>query len=100
MAKFVGDMLRTPRPWDLPDLVPEDGAELREQVAGAIRRAIADGRFRPGQRVPNQAGVARRYGVPFNAVRRAYDLLADEGVLRLVRGLGHFVVRRPEGDLQ
>jgi len=95
MTKFEGDVQWAPRTWELPDLTP-NGRPLREQVADAVRSAIADGTFRPGQQVPGQHAIARRYGVSFYAVSRAFDLLTDEGVLRNAHHRGHFVARRPE----
>jgi GntR family transcriptional regulator len=61
---------------------------LHEQVAGAIRRAIADGEARPGERIPPARDLAAVLGVNTNTVLRALRTLRDEGVLEFRRGRG------------
>jgi GntR family transcriptional regulator len=63
-----------------------DAALLHEQVAAAIRRAIADGEARPGERIPKAQDLAAVLGVNTNTVLRALRLLRDEGLLELGRG--------------
>jgi len=59
---------------------------LHEQVASAIRRAIAEGEARPGERLPPARDLARVLGVNSNTVLRALRTLRDEGVLEFRRG--------------
>jgi len=61
---------------------------LHEQVAAAIRRAIADGEAGPGDRLPPARDVAAVLGVNANTVFRALRALRDEGVLEFRRGRG------------
>lgn len=61
---------------------------LHEQVAGEIRRAIADGEARPGERLPPARDLAAVLGVNRNTVLRALRLLRDEGLLEFRRGRG------------
>ncbi len=63
-------------------------APLHEQVAGQIRRAIADGEARPGERLPLAKDLAAVLGVNKNTVLRALHLLRDEGLLEFRRGRG------------
>jgi GntR family transcriptional regulator len=63
-----------------------DPTPLHEQVAGAIRRAIADGEAKPGERIPKAQDLAAVLGVNTNTVLRALRLLRDEGLLELGRG--------------
>src|SRR3984885_12045064 len=63
-----------------------DPALLHEQVAAAIRRAIADGEAKPGERIPKAQDLAAVLGVNTNTVLRALRLLRDEGLLELGRG--------------
>jgi GntR family transcriptional regulator len=59
---------------------------LHEQVAAAIRRAIADGEAAPGQRIPYARDLAAVLGVNRNTVLRALRRLRDEGLLEMRRG--------------
>ena len=61
---------------------------LHEQVAAAIRRAIADGEAKPGQRLPPARDLAAVLGVNSNTVFRSLHTLRDEGILEFSRGHG------------
>jgi GntR family transcriptional regulator len=63
-----------------------DPTLLHEQVAAAIRRAIADGEAGPGQRIPQARDLAAVLGVNRNTVLRALRLLRDEGLIEMGRG--------------
>jgi GntR family transcriptional regulator len=63
-----------------------DPTVLHEQVAAAIRRAIADGEAVPGQRIPYARDLATVLGVNRNTVLRALRMLRDEGLLDMRRG--------------
>src|SRR6476620_7632960 len=73
-----------------------DPTDLYEQVAGEIRRAIADGEARPGERLPPAKDLAAVLGVNTNTVLRALRVLRDEGLLEFRRGLGISVAGTPE----
>jgi GntR family transcriptional regulator len=65
-----------------------DPALLHDQVAGDIRRAIADGEAKPGEKLPPARDLAAVLGVNTNTVLRALRELRDEGILELQRGRG------------
>src|SRR5438105_6035300 len=71
-----------------------DRLELHEQVAGEIRRAIADGEANPGERLPPAKDLAAVLGVNTNTVLRALRQLRDEGLLEF-RGRGITVTGTP-----
>jgi GntR family transcriptional regulator len=73
---------------------------LFEQTAAEIRRAIADGEAKPGERLPPAKDLAAVLGVNTNTVLRALRALRDEGLLEFRRGRGITVVGTPQqGEL-
>jgi len=61
---------------------------LHEQVAAAIRKAIAEGEARAGERLPPAKDLAAVLGVNANTVYRALRTLRDEGLVEFRRGRG------------
>lgn len=74
----------------------QEQTDLFEQVAAEIRRAIADGEAKPGERLPPARDLAAVLGVNTNTVLRSLRLLRDEGLLEFRRGLGTRVTGTPE----
>ena len=74
----------------------QDPTDLYEQVAGEIRRAIAEGEAKPGERLPPAKDLAAVLGVNTNTVLRALRVLRDEGLLEFRRGRGISVAGSPE----
>jgi len=65
-----------------------DPAHLHDQVAAQIRRAIADGEAKPGERLPPARDLAATMHVNTNTVLRALRTLRDEGLLEIRQGRG------------
>jgi GntR family transcriptional regulator len=74
----------------------QEPTELFEQVAAEIRRAIADGEAKPGERLPPARDLAAVLGVNTNTVLRSLRLLRDEEMLEFRRGRGVTVAGTPE----
>jgi DNA-binding transcriptional regulator YhcF (GntR family) len=66
----------------------QEQTDLFEQVAAEIRRAIADGEAKPGERLPPARDLAAVLGVNTNTVLRSLRLLRDEGLLEFRGGRG------------
>lgn len=73
-----------------------DPTLLHEQVAVEIRRAIADGEAKPGERIPQAKDLAAVLGVNTNTVLRSLRQLRDEGLLEVGRGRAIRVAGTPE----
>jgi len=73
-----------------------DPTPLHDQVAAQIRRAIADGEAKPGERLPPARDMAAVLGVNSNTVLRALRELRREGLLEFRRGLGVRVAGTPD----
>jgi GntR family transcriptional regulator len=67
---------------------PADPTPLHEQVAGHLRRAIAEGEAGPGERLPPARDLAAVLEVNSNTVLRALRTLREEGLLEFRRGRG------------
>jgi GntR family transcriptional regulator len=61
--------------------------QLREALLGDIR----DRGLRPGDRLPTEAELERRYGVSRSTIRQAMNELAAEGLIQRVQGKGTFL---------
>lgn len=61
------------------------------QLVRILRRQIAAGAFRPGDRLPSEAQLCERHCVSPMTVRRAINILVDQGVVIAEQGRGTFV---------
>ena len=67
---------------------------LADQLVEALRYEIGAGRHRPGARLPSTRALGDQLDISFHTVRKAYQRLADEGLLDVQRGGGYVVVER------
>jgi GntR family transcriptional regulator len=74
----------------------DDAALLHDQVAAQVRRAIADGEAKAGERLPPARHLAAVMQVNTNTVLRALRLLRDEGLVELRPGHGIRVSGSPQ----
>ena len=75
------------------------GVPIYRQLYDGLRRAILDGRLRPGQRIPSTRGLAADLGVSRLPVLSAYEQLLHEGYLVGKAGSGTFVSSDLPDDL-
>lgn len=68
---------------------------LYRRIADDLRAAIASGTLRPGDKVPSERELARRYGTANMTARQALGVLKDEGLVVTSQGRGSFVRPRP-----
>jgi GntR family transcriptional regulator len=68
-----------------------------QRVRDDLVRRIAAGEWAPGQAIPTEAELSLSYEVSIGTIRKAIDLLVNEGVLTRSQGKGTFV-RRPRFD--
>ncbi len=61
------------------------------RIAAAIRRRISCGDLSPGDRVPSTREITREWGVAMATASRALAVLAQEGLVRAVPGVGTVV---------
>jgi DNA-binding transcriptional regulator YhcF (GntR family) len=70
---------------------------LEDQIAAALRQALAQGDIASGDELPSVRQLAGDLGVHWNTVARAYRRLADEQLLIVRRGRS-VVAREPAGQ--
>ncbi|MCX5249218.1 winged helix-turn-helix domain-containing protein [Streptomyces sp. NBC_00201] len=77
---------------------PDDPRTAYDQVADDLRKKIASGALKAGQRLDGNAKMAERYGVASMTIRHALDILRSEGLIVSQQGRGTFVAMDPEGS--
>lgn len=66
-----------------------------KSIASTLSAEIADGQYRPGDKLPTEAQMAKRFGVNRHTVRHALSALVDAGTVHTRRGAGAFVAQTP-----
>jgi GntR family transcriptional regulator len=77
--------------WDEANL-DEGPVPLWSQIADRLRKAMASGAFKPGDALPGEAEINRRFGVSRSTSRAALDHLETQGLIRRRSGLGSIVI--------
>lgn len=64
---------------------------LYRTIVDDIRDQIRQGELRPGDALPSEAVLRRRYAASRNTVRQALGILENDGLVIVRRGSGRFV---------
>lgn len=81
-------------------LNPDDSRPPYQQVADALRQAIASGKFKPGAKLPSHHAIVGEYRVSLGTVKRAYGVLQADGLIVTRQGQGSFVRNQPTEQRQ
>ncbi|MFE4108608.1 phosphonate metabolism transcriptional regulator PhnF [Almyronema epifaneia S1] len=65
------------------------------QIASELRQNIQEAVFKIGDRLPTEIELSQRFGVNRHTLRRAVEVLRQEGLVGVERGRGTFVVAAP-----
>jgi GntR family transcriptional regulator len=72
--------------------IDPNGPELAYlQVANDIAARIERGALKSGDRLQPERELAADYGVSYDTIRRAAEVLRERGLIRTVHGKGTFV---------
>ncbi|MEL6960284.1 MAG: GntR family transcriptional regulator [Pseudomonadota bacterium] len=66
------------------------------QIAEGLIREIAAGRLSDGARLPSEREMAEAQGIAVGTLRRALNVLEDQGLLERVQGSGNYVRARAD----
>jgi GntR family transcriptional regulator len=73
---------------------------LYQQIKAAILQGIESGEWSPGQLIPSEIDLARRFEVSQGTVRKAIEALAAENLLARRQGKGTYVSSHQEAKAQ
>jgi GntR family transcriptional regulator len=81
----------------MPDvrIDPSDPSPIWSQIEDAVRRLVASNAWRPGSPVPSVRDLAKDLRINPATVAKAYQRLAEAGVLEVRRGDGTYVASSP-----
>lgn len=68
---------------------------LYQQIAGRLAQMIAEGELAPGDRLPGEHDLARRFGVSRPSIREAMIALEMTGLIEVRTGSGAYVLPSP-----
>lgn len=72
-------------------LPSEPGQSRYAALAAAMRARIVAGEWPAGTAIPSEQTLAAEHGVALGTMRRALDLLAEQGLVERIHGRGTFV---------
>jgi GntR family transcriptional regulator len=72
----------------------ESDVPVYMQLAGILRSMITSGEVQPHKPLPSISYLVQTYGVADQTVKKAVQVLRDEGLVKTVIGKGVYVVER------
>jgi DNA-binding GntR family transcriptional regulator len=75
-----------------------DQRPVYAQIADDLRGRIKAGEHQPGDRLPANRVLSRRYESSMATIRQAIDVLRGEGLVETQSTRGTFVLREPAGE--
>lgn len=69
---------------------------VHRQLANILREQIMRGEIELDRPIPSEPSLQRQYGLERESVRRAVQVLRDEGLLYTLEGQGDYVSSRAE----
>lgn len=73
----------------------QDASPLYLQIASELRQNIQELVYKVGDQLPTEIELSERFGVHRHTLRRAVEVLRQEGIVDVERGRGTFVVAAP-----
>jgi GntR family transcriptional regulator len=67
------------------------------QIATILRDRIEGGAIPPGRRIPSLVELEAEFGVARDTLRKAVQVLKDEGLVETVTGMGIYVIDKRTG---
>jgi DNA-binding GntR family transcriptional regulator len=80
---------------NVPPFRPTPLRLMYEQVAEHIAARIEAGELAPGTKMAPERDLSTEYGVAYNTVRKAMELLRERGLIVTMHGRGTYVAERP-----
>ncbi len=79
----------------LMGLEPPSRATLSEQVAKQLATRIAEGEWKPGEKLPSEAELRKAFNVGRSSLREALASLTLIGMIRVRAGAGSYISEQP-----
>lgn len=72
-------------------LLQNSGVPIYQQIADQLKEEILSGKRKEGEYLPSIRGLARDLKISVITTMKAYELLAEEGLVTAVQGKGFYV---------
>jgi DNA-binding GntR family transcriptional regulator len=69
----------------------DSAVPVYRQLAAVLRDRIASGELAPGAPMPSESSLMGEHGISRDTVRKAMDVLREEGLAVTVQGKGSYV---------